>query len=146
MVPDGRLPSDFTPRENGNGLNDGSSKCRLHGALVNARIRLTYLTKSGGNKSVVGLAYFLTCALLLWIGTQIPSTVSLLAQGTIDVTTATNGHMGMTWPMSMGRIETADGPTLAYGVMVYQRQGYEVNTTLAQFTRMFDALYDEHNT
>lgn len=37
------------------------------------------------------------------------------------------------------------GPTLAYGIMVYQRKGYAVEKTLGQFKRMFDAMYDEHN-
>lgn len=38
-----------------------------------------------------------------------------------------------------------EGPTLAYGIMVYQRKGYAVETTLGQFIRMFDAVYDESN-
>lgn len=42
--------------------------------------------------------------------------------------------------------DNEQGPTLAYGIMIYQRAGYEVEKTLGQFTRMLGAIYDEANT
>ncbi|CAM9250441.1 unnamed protein product, partial [Discosporangium mesarthrocarpum] len=42
--------------------------------------------------------------------------------------------------------DTTKGPTVAYGIMVYQRKGHTPMKTIEQFSRMFWALYDECNT
>lgn len=145
-----RMLSDFVVHENGESpLHDGGSKPVFRRLSNRLRLRLGQLFKdSRGSYRVVGLAYISICFLLLWAGTQLP--VMLNPTG-IPRGAAGSRTNGGSWAVSAEpavKVDnaSADGPTLAYGIMVYQRQGYHVNTTLAQFTRMFDALYDELNT
>ena len=94
------------------------------------------------------VAYLACCLVLLWIGTQLPA----LVKGWMRTGPSNAASIGMGMKMTQrGRGTVFDGdddigPRLAYGIMVYQRQGYAVEKTLGQFKRMFDAIYDEHNT
>lgn len=153
-----RVVADFAMQDNGDGpLHDGGSKSILRRSTNTLRLRLhQVMRESGGHKGVIGLAYLSTCALLLWVGTHIPHLVGSLAAPSVAYWTGTSGGSALAIEQSTTKgaflqdedkslTAALDGPTLAYGIMVYQRKGHEVNRTLSQFTRMFDALYDEHN-
>lgn len=100
------------------------------------------------------VAYLFACVFFVWCGRQLPSLFSggigtggADAAGTragAEVAMDARRNLGVTSATSSGRTDV--GPSLAYGIMVYQRKGYTPDMTLNQFTRMFDALYDEENT
>lgn len=105
----------------------------------------------GGRRRVgvalsVTLAYLACCVVLLWIGTQLPALMRGWIRKRRLSATSVDMRMNMTERGRGAIIDDGIGPRLAYGIMVYQRQGYAVEKTLGQFTRMFDAIYDEQNT
>lgn len=119
-------------------------------------------SRSSGTSQVIML---LMCGAVLlcvgmWVGAQLYNTFSLHqslpfvspdmvnSRRLVEHTSNVRGHHHTVTEQDSTPPEEDDavGPRLAYGIMVYQRQDYEVEKTMGQFKRMFDAMYDEHNT
>lgn len=164
-----RIVSDFALRENGGDggtgalHHDGASKSIFSRTSNTLRSRLRQLTQEPDRRKgmIYALAYVIACGFLLWLGTQIPTlfrppsiTVGEARVAAKDIIAggarATESGLAVEAAPSVGsregKNETGNGPNLAYGIMVYQRKGHTTEKTLGQFTRMFDALYDDHNT
>lgn len=116
-------------------------------------------------------AYLAACVLLVWFGLQVSSLLSGDFSSVVEgegvqkvqrqqlqqkpqkqqpsqrreLVSATNGGVSSSKTIP-GYGEDDIGPTIAYGIMVYQRKGYSPQMTLDQFARMFNALYDKDNT
>lgn len=128
--------------------------------LVNTlRVRLRQAVGSSkSQKSLVWLAaYLVGCSLVFWCGLRISTLGGGVSAGGEERRPAqrqlmdgvgVDGASVKTVPTSRSghRVEGDVGPRLAYGIMVYQRQGYSPQKTLDQFARMFNALYDKDNT
>lgn len=145
------------PYCNGGSVNGKKSTWRV--AVSTVRLHLLQLISPGRRKSVVGTAaYLATCVFLVWCGLQIPDLLrgnpsddtpplATLGGGVEAAGVRAATSRGRELASSGGRGRDGDvGPTLAYGIMVYQRKGFTPQMTLDQFARMFRALYDEDNT
>lgn len=117
------------------------------------------------------VTFLVSCVLFLWLGAQLPKASRALHIRPFAAARlgGVAGESGAGHEKAVGSkyrsIPTAEarrlcaesyesdingpdgiGPTLAYGIMVYQRKGYAVEKTFGQFNRMFNALYDKKNT
>lgn len=138
----------------------------LRRAVTSLRVHLS----SGCRKKAAG-AYLVACVLLVWFGLQVSAVLRGGTNGSgvveagggqrqqqhqrqqparqeerRELASARGGREGGDSSTIKGYGEDDIGPTIAYGIMVYQRKEYSPQSTLDQFARMFNALYDEENT
>lgn len=115
----------------------------------------------GSQKGALG-AYLAAFVFLVWCGMQASALLRGGAGAVSGEATAGGEQVPLPTPQLKSVVATSrggggaqaiagygeddDGPTLAYGIMVYQRVGYSPQMTLDQFWRMFRALYDPANT
>lgn len=159
--PHARTPSDFvSSAERGSydgvahkgGLGGGKSVIRRVSNTIRSRLR--HIANSGRQQGIgKGVGFLAACLLLVWCGLQTPR---LLGEGAIEGVVE---HRGLSHSSGVAAAVTSSAagdqaekeavgslPRLAYGIMVYQRKGSTIEKTLGQFTRMFEALYDDENT
>lgn len=159
--PHTRTPSDFaSSAERGSfdgvtykgGLSGGKSVIRQVSNAIRSRLR--QITNSGRQQGIgKGVGFLAACLLLVWCGLQTPR---LLGEGASEGVVEQRGVLhssGVAAAVTSGaagdqaeKEDVGSWPRLAYGIMVYQRKGSTIEKTLGQFTRMFEALYDEENT